>query len=93
MLAIKLYNAAALLDTLVSLTAAFVLGAMIGLERQLRQRTAGLRTNTLVAVGAAIFVSLGARLAELHDGGQGPIGVREAFWNSGAQSGSTTIAP
>lgn len=75
MLAIKLYNSAALLDTLVSLAAAFVLGAMIGLERQLRQRTAGLRTNTLVAVGAAIFVSLGARLAELHDGGQGPMQI------------------
>lgn len=41
---------------------AFVLGALIGLERQWRQRTAGLRTNTLVAVGAAIFVDLGLRM-------------------------------
>ncbi|MEG1202159.1 MAG: MgtC/SapB family protein, partial [Comamonas sp.] len=45
-----------LLNTLISLVAAFVLGALIGLERQYRQRTAGLRTNVLVAVGAAIFV-------------------------------------
>src|SRR5580693_1586412 len=29
----------------------------IGLERQWRQRLAGLRTNTLVALGAAIFVT------------------------------------
>lgn len=36
----------------------FVLGALIGLERQLRQRTAGLRTNVLVSVGAAAFVEL-----------------------------------
>src|SRR5271163_3912859 len=33
------------------------LGAAIGLERQWRQRMAGLRTNTLVALGAAIFVA------------------------------------
>ncbi|MDT1130630.1 MgtC/SapB family protein, partial [Staphylococcus pseudintermedius] len=36
---------------------------MIGAERQYRQRTAGLRTNVLVAVGAAAFVDLGMRLA------------------------------
>ena len=41
---------------------AFVLGAMSGLERQWRQRTAGLRTNTFVAVGAAIFVDLALRM-------------------------------
>ncbi len=51
------------LDTLVSYTAAFVLGTLIGAERQYRQRTAGLRTNVLVAVGAAAFVDLGQRLA------------------------------
>jgi putative Mg2+ transporter-C (MgtC) family protein len=38
---------------------AFVLGGLIGFERQYRQRTAGLRTNLLVAVGAAAFVDLG----------------------------------
>ncbi len=41
---------------------AFVLGGLIGIERQWRQRTAGLRTNTLVAVGAAIFVDLAMRM-------------------------------
>jgi len=35
---------------------AVVLGAAIGFERQWRQRLAGLRTNTLVALGAASFV-------------------------------------
>ena len=35
----------------------------IGIERQWRQRTAGLRTNVLVAVGAAAFVDLGMRVA------------------------------
>jgi putative Mg2+ transporter-C (MgtC) family protein len=52
----------ALVYTLGSLLAAFILGAAIGFERQVRQRTAGLRTNTLVAVGAAIFVDMASRL-------------------------------
>ncbi len=60
-------NVTSLLDTLVSLTAAFILGAMIGLERQYRQRTAGLRTNVLVAVGAAAFVDMANRLTG-HEG-------------------------
>lgn len=46
------------LDTLVSLLTAFVLGTLIGAERQYRQRSAGLRTNVLVAVGASAFVDL-----------------------------------
>ncbi len=54
--ALKFTQLDSLLNTFISLVTAFVLGAMIGLERQYRQRTAGLRTNVLVAVGAAIFV-------------------------------------
>jgi putative Mg2+ transporter-C (MgtC) family protein len=38
--------------------AALLMGMAIGLERQWRQHTAGLRTNTLVCLGAAMFVSL-----------------------------------
>jgi putative Mg2+ transporter-C (MgtC) family protein len=48
--------------TLLALTTAFVLGTLIGFERQWRQRNAGLRTNVLVAVGAAAFSDLGMRL-------------------------------
>ena len=39
-----------------NMSCAMVLGALIGSERQLRQRMAGLRTNALVALGAAGFV-------------------------------------
>lgn len=39
---------------------ALILGAFIGAERQWRQRMAGLRTNALVAAGAAMFVMLAA---------------------------------
>ena len=45
------------------LGAAAALGAAIGFERQWRQRLAGLRTNTLVALGAAGFVVF-SQLAE-----------------------------
>jgi putative Mg2+ transporter-C (MgtC) family protein len=38
------------------LATAVVFGAAIGFERQWRQRLAGLRTNTLVALGAASFL-------------------------------------
>ena len=37
----------------------FVLGAIIGAERQWRNSKAGLRTNALVSVGAAGFVMIG----------------------------------
>lgn len=62
MQAFQTINSPNLLDTFISLTAAFILGGLIGLERQYRQRTAGLRTNVLVALGAAIFVDLANNL-------------------------------
>ena len=48
--------------TTLALATAFALGGAIGLERQFRQRSAGLRTNVLVAVAAAAFVDLGFRV-------------------------------
>ncbi len=50
------------MQTLLIMAVAFGLGLAIGLERQWRQRNAGLRTNVLVAVGAAAFCDLGTRL-------------------------------
>ena len=48
-----------LLDVTGRSAAAIALGAGIGLERQWRLRTAGIRTNALVSVGSALFVLLG----------------------------------
>lgn len=50
------------LQTAFVLIVAFALGTLIGAERQYRQRNAGLRTNVLVALGAASFVHLGVEL-------------------------------
>ncbi|MEW6633615.1 MAG: MgtC/SapB family protein [Pseudomonadota bacterium] len=55
------------LNTAVSFVAAFILGTLIGAERQYRQRTAGLRTNVLVAVGATAFVDLAQRISGTSD--------------------------
>jgi putative Mg2+ transporter-C (MgtC) family protein len=44
----------------IRLVLALILGALIGAERQWRQRMAGLRTNALVAAGAAMFVMVTA---------------------------------
>src|SRR5262249_43534213 len=41
-------------------TTAVILGTVIGMERKWGQHPAGLRTNTLVALGAALFVGLSA---------------------------------
>jgi putative Mg2+ transporter-C (MgtC) family protein len=51
-------NATGIEDYALRMLAALLLGSIIGAERQFRQRLAGLRTNALVSVGAALFVSM-----------------------------------
>jgi putative Mg2+ transporter-C (MgtC) family protein len=55
----------------VRLIVALLFGALIGAERQWRQRMVGLRTNALVAAGAAMFVMMGGLIAG--DGSQGRV--------------------
>ena len=55
----------------IRLAVALFLGALVGAERQWRQRTAGLRTNCLVAVGSAMFVMAGGLI--VGDGSQGRV--------------------
>jgi putative Mg2+ transporter-C (MgtC) family protein len=60
---IETFDILALINSAVCFAAAFVFGTLIGAERQYRQRSAGLRTNVLVALGAAAFVDFGIRVA------------------------------
>jgi len=53
----------ALSSTLARLLLAAILGGIIGLERQLRHRPAGLRTNMFICFGSAMFTVLSHRLA------------------------------
>src|SRR3989338_4030805 len=49
---------------LLSLTVALALGAFIGLERELSDKAAGLRTNILICVGSCLFAILSRLLAD-----------------------------
>ena len=53
----------------VKLLIAAILGAAIGLEREVHGRDAGLRTNLLVSVGAALFTVVSLRVVGGDDGG------------------------
>ena len=49
--------------SLLRLVVAAVLGGLIGLEREIKHRPAGLRTNLFICVGAAMFTLLSDKLA------------------------------
>ena len=51
-------------DFIVNVYSALALGVLIGLEREFRQHPAGLRTNALVCVGSALFMSLNFLLSK-----------------------------
>lgn len=54
-------------DAFYRLILALACGALIGVERQWRQKMAGLRTNVLVAIGACAFVLFAYRLTPVGD--------------------------
>ncbi len=81
---------------------AALLGAALGLEREWRGKEAGLRTNTLIALGAALFtavsVSIGggsgdpARIAAQVVTGVGFLGAGAILHQGGTVQGLTTAA-
>jgi len=87
---------------------AFVLSAVIGLERHRRFKSAGLRTHTLVGVGSAVFTLVSAygftdvagrgaavdpsRIAAQIVSGIGFLGAGVIFVRRGSVSGLTTAA-
>lgn len=60
-------------EGLLRVAMAAVLGATIGLERELRAKEAGLRTNMLVAMGAALFTVSSIQLSEFYVNWDGSI--------------------
>jgi len=50
-------------DDLISIVLAAVLGAGIGLERELNGKAAGLRTNLLICLGASVFTIISREMA------------------------------
>ena len=50
------------LRSIVPLAASVVLGALIGIEREIHRKPAGLRTNILICLGAATFMMIASRV-------------------------------
>jgi len=51
------------IDMVVRVVVAAALGACLGVEREMQHKTAGLRTHTLVAAGAALFAVAGGSIS------------------------------
>lgn len=60
----------------IRLLTAALLGALLGFERELRQKSAGLRTNILIAVGAALFTLMSYELAAEGTGDPGRVAAQ-----------------
>ena len=52
------------LEIILKILLAAILGGLIGLEREISQKEAGLRTNILIAMGSALLTILSIKLAE-----------------------------
>lgn len=91
------------LDLLGNLILAALLGAAIGMEREIQGKAAGLRTNALICVGACLFTQLSIALTTPGSGdpsrvaaqivtGVGFIGAGTIMRGKGAVTGLTTAA-
>jgi putative Mg2+ transporter-C (MgtC) family protein len=61
---------------LIRLLVACLLGGVIGFERDIHGRAAGLRTNMLVSTGAALFMLVSVAMAQLYSRGPESTGLR-----------------
>jgi uncharacterized membrane protein YhiD involved in acid resistance len=64
------------LDLAAKLFAAVLIGGGIGLERELKHKPAGLRTNILLCVGSALLMDLSMGIAGTHGGDPGRIAAQ-----------------
>src|SRR5437773_1044713 len=91
------------LSVALKLFLAAVLGGLIGMERELRDKPAGLRTNILICVGSTLFTSISTRVAQVLGGdptriaaqiisGIGFLGAGAVLHSHGFVLGLTTAA-
>lgn len=81
----------------IKLILAALLGGIIGLERQLRDKPAGLRTNILICVGSTLFMSISTAFGDTRIGAQiitgiGFLGAGSVLHSHGFVLGLTTAA-
>jgi len=90
------------LELLIQLSLAVLLGGVVGLERELKGKPAGLRTNLLICIGATLFTTLSihmaaaggdpARIAAQILPGVGFIGAGTIMHTRGSVTGLTSAA-
>src|SRR5437588_6534771 len=87
----------------IKLIMAAILGGIIGIEREIRDKPAGLRTNILICVGSTLFMGLSTQVAQLLGGdptriaaqiisGIGFLGAGAVLHSHGFVLGLTTAA-
>lgn len=87
----------------ISVVLAVVFGGAIGLEREIRGKAAGLRTNVLICLGAAVFTIISRQMAAGHSDsltriaaqivtGVGFLGAGAIIQDRGGVYGLTTAA-
>jgi len=87
----------------IKLLLAALLGGIIGVEREMRDKPAGLRTNILICVGSTLFMSISTKVAEILGGdptriaaqiisGIGFLGAGAVLHSHGFVLGLTTAA-
>ncbi|MFA5293391.1 MAG: MgtC/SapB family protein [Phycisphaerae bacterium] len=84
----------------VPLLTAVILGGAVGLERQLRDKPAGLRTNILICLGSCVFTIISTKLAGSEPGriaaqivtGIGFLGAGAIIQSGASIHGLTTAA-
>jgi len=87
----------------IKLLLAAILGGIIGIEREIRDKPAGLRTNILICVGSTLFMSISTKVAQLLGGdptriaaqiisGIGFLGAGAVLHSHGFVLGLTTAA-
>jgi putative Mg2+ transporter-C (MgtC) family protein len=90
-------------EDIISIILATLLGAAIGLERELSGKAAGLRTNVLICLGAAVFTIISREMVAHTDGsvariaaqivtGVGFLGAGAIIQDRGGIHGLTTAA-
>src|SRR5215467_4514444 len=81
----------------IKLIVAVILGGIIGIERQIRDKPAGLRTNILICVGSTLFMSISNAFGDTRIGAQiitgiGFLGAGSVLHAHGFVLGLTTAA-
>ena len=87
----------------IKLILAAILGGIIGIEREIRDKPAGLRTNILICVGSTLFMSISTKVAQILGGdptriaaqiisGIGFLGAGAVLHSHGFVLGLTTAA-